>query len=522
MQTCRNQRNPKRNPNLFRSLGIQLVVYTLLLFSTPPFLSAAVFQIPAGDVPGLIAVINASNANGEENTIFLQAGTYTLTKADNGTGFDHSGLPVISSSLTIRGDRAGTTVIERDVNVEGFRLLKVAATGTVTLKGLTLRNGGHSRLQLLDFGGGIYNNGTVTLINCILTHNMAQFSGGIENDIGTVTLINSTLVANDGSSGIGAIENGGMLTLTNSTVANNRGDYVGAIRNGGTVTLINSTVANNRGDFDGGGIVNGGTGTVTLINSTIVANLTEDNRGGGIANSGGPVTLQNTILARNGQIPPGGAPQAGDCFGSITSLGNNVIGDLTGCNIKLQSTDLTGNPGLGAFVDDGSPGNGRVPLLQISQAINAGNDAPCPATDQLGTPRNGRCDIGAVEFYPLINDLVALANVSTNLDSTPVPSGPAGTFRITAEFTNTSTQAIVHPFAEVVELTGGNLLLNADGGAGGVGARVTSSDSVSNPFLPGATDTLEFLIGLEKQESFTFFVNMLGEPQPATPLLSKR
>jgi hypothetical protein len=494
-----------------------------LIFSTPPILSAAVFQIPAGDVPGLIAAINTANANGEENTIFLQAGTYSLTKADNGTGFDHTGLPVISSRLTIRGDRAGTTVIERDVNVEGFRLLKVAATGTVTLKGLTLRNGGHSRLQLLDFGGGIYNTGTVTLINCILSHNMAQFSGGIDNDTGTVTLINSTLVANDGNSGTGAIDNGGMLTLTNSTVANNRGDYVGGIRNGGTVTLTNSTVANNRGDFDGGGIVNGGTGTVTFINSTIVANLTEDNRGGGIANSGGPVTLQNTILARNGQIPPGGAPQDGDCFGSITSLGNNLIGAPTGCNISLVPTDLTGDhPGIPAYLDDGAPGHGRYPLVATSPAINAGNDAACPPTDQLGTPRNGPCDIGAVEFYPIVNDLVALANVSTNWDSTPVPGGPAGTFRITAEFTNTSNQAIVHPFAEVVELTGGNLLLNADGGAGGVGARVTSSDSVSNPFLPRATDTLEFLIGLQKQEPFTFFVNMLGEPRTSNQSVSMR
>ena len=36
MQTCRNQRNPKRSPKLFRSLGIQLLVYVLLILSTPP------------------------------------------------------------------------------------------------------------------------------------------------------------------------------------------------------------------------------------------------------------------------------------------------------------------------------------------------------------------------------------------------------------------------------------------------------------------------------------------------------
>ena len=149
-----------------------------------------------------------------------------------------------------------------------------------------------------------------------------------------------------------------------------------------------------------------------------------------------------------------------------------------------------------------------------SQAINAGNDAACPSTDQLGTPRNGPCDIGAVEFYPVVNDLVALANTTTAFDPTPVPGGPAGTFRITAEFTDTSNQAIGHHFAEVVELTGGNLLLNADGGAGGVGARVTLSENTSRPFVPGATETFEFIIGMQKQDPFTFSVNMLGDRLP--------
>jgi hypothetical protein len=91
-------------------------------------------------------------------------------------------------------------------------------------------------------------------------------------------------------------------------------------------------------------------------------------------------------------------------------------------------------------------------LLPGSPAIDGGNDTACPATDQLETPRRGRCDIGAVEFYPLVNDLVALANVKTDFDSTPVPNGLAGRFRITAEFTNTGTQTIDHRFAEVVEL----------------------------------------------------------------------
>src|SRR5215813_937900 len=74
------------------------------------------------------------------------------------------------------------------------------------------------------------------------------------------------------------------------------------------------------------------------------------------------------------------------------------IGDPTGCIITLQPHDLTGDPGLATFTDNGRPGNGHFPLLPTSQAIDAGSDAVCPRRDQLGQRRIGRCDIGAIRF----------------------------------------------------------------------------------------------------------------------------
>jgi hypothetical protein len=102
--------------------------------------------------------------------------------------------------------------------------------------------------------------------------------------------------------------------------------------------------------------------------------------------------LQNTILALNS------SSFAPDCSGLVTSLGNNLIGDTTNCSITLRPGDLTGDPGLDAFTDDGTPGNGHYPLLATSQAIDAGNDAVCPNRDQLGEKRHHPCDIGAIEF----------------------------------------------------------------------------------------------------------------------------
>jgi hypothetical protein len=293
----------------------------------------------------------------------------------------------------------------------------------------------------------------------------------------------------------------------------------GGIQNSGTLNLISSTVSRNIGDNAGvAGIRN--SGTAIILNSTISQNgfFSSIGRGiGGLLNTG-QVKLQNTILAGNVCSSIFCEPPV-DC-NAVTSLGHNIIGDPTGCTITFQPSDLTGDPGLAAFMDDGAPGHGRFPLLPSSPAINTGNDAACPPTDQLRTPRNGPCDIGAVEFYLIVNDLVALGNLNTAFDPRPVPGGPAGSFLITAQFTNTSNHAIIHPFVEVVELSGGNLLLNADGGAGGVGARVTLPNNASTTMELGASSIVEFLVGLQTREPFTFLVNVLGEARTSNTSVS--
>jgi hypothetical protein len=84
--------------------------------------------------------------------------------------------------------------------------------------------------------------------------------------------------------------------------------------------------------------------------------------------------------------------------GDIISLGNNLIGDPTACDIDLLESDVTGDAGLGVFTDNGNAGNGHIPLLASSRAINHGDESSCPKRDQLGNKRKKPCDIGAVEF----------------------------------------------------------------------------------------------------------------------------
>jgi hypothetical protein len=72
-----------------------------------------------------------------------------------------------------------------------------------------------------------------------------------------------------------------------------------------------------------------------------------------------------------------------------------------------------------SFLDTGRPGGKYLRLRPDSRAIDAGNAAACPATDQQGLARpvDGAgtgiraCDTGSTEFYPVVNE--------ANEESTP-------------------------------------------------------------------------------------------------------
>ena len=95
---------------------------------------------------------------------------------------------------------------------------------------------------------------------------------------------------------------------------------------------------------------------------------------------------------------------------------------------------------------------------------------------------------------------------------TPVPGGPAGTFTIQASFTNTSATPIDTPQFVVKQLSGGNQLLDADLPPGTVGARLTGDAGGDGILSPGESLTASFVIGLQKAQGFTFFVDLLGVP----------
>jgi hypothetical protein len=98
------------HPWQWRAMGSVSIAAALVLLQPS---QAAEFTCASGDVACLIMAIREANANGEANTITLEAGTYPLTTVDNNTD-GSNGLPSIASPLTLQGAGAAATVIERE------------------------------------------------------------------------------------------------------------------------------------------------------------------------------------------------------------------------------------------------------------------------------------------------------------------------------------------------------------------------------------------------------------------------
>jgi hypothetical protein len=225
---------------------------------------------------------------------------------------------------------------------------------------------------------------------------------------------------------------GASLAIAGSTFAFNRaGPAAGAAGARGaavaasfgtTASVVNSTFSANlapapAGTSDGGGALWLAGGSATIVNATIADNtIGPQGSGGGImrAPSGGPVTIRNTILAGN---TAGGGPS--DCGGgTVTTGGHNLEGGITcGFATELQGSD----PLLGPLADNGGPTATRMPGA-ASHAIDGGDPATCPATDQRGVarPQGAACDIGAVEA-PAAAVAVATAPGRPVVKATPEP-----------------------------------------------------------------------------------------------------
>ena len=149
------------------------------------------------------------------------------------------------------------------------------------------------------------------------------------------------------------------MTITNSTIVEIAADSF-------RCNLPFATLA--IGEPHGAGGIHNFGGRLKVQNSTVARNFLSAGdifRTVGIINqAGGTVELQNTIIALNNN-----GYRAADCAGVLISVGNNLIGDTSDCDVVPLASDFTGDLGLGVFTDTGKPEKGHIPRLSTSQAI---------------------------------------------------------------------------------------------------------------------------------------------------------
>jgi len=377
------------------------------------------------------------------DTIEVAAGTY------------HEHDIEVYKQLTINGTGA-STIVDADASGRAFY-----NGSTVLISNMRLQNGQTtSGPNFAGSGGAVFNAGTLTLQNVDMVDNHAATGGGAVFNLNTITLNQVEIFSNTAASAGGGVYgiNNSVITITESTIAHNLSEGGssggGGVHNFGISLLIeDSAIYHNQANYFGGGLyifLSGqavlnrvtlfgnqgndaaglyiGQGMVTATNVTI-SNNTASNNYGGIYLTGAATSLflQNSTIAQNNRTNTVGTGFNGIATGnnataflvnsilannqnkncsnstSLTSLGYNLSSDFS-CGLS-QTGDLQGtDPLLGPLAENGGWDQTHS-LLPGSPAIDAGDDAQCPATDARGINRpfdgdgdgNAVCDIGAVE-----------------------------------------------------------------------------------------------------------------------------
>jgi hypothetical protein len=282
--------------------------------------------------------------------------------------------------------------------------------------------------------GGIVNEGTLTIRDCVITGHQSErgppWRGGGVFNAGDMTIINSTVSKNWHDDG----EGGGIYNACDATLR-----------------LVNSTVSKNTAGGDGTGEYGGGiynAGELTIINSTVSENLTGDGTGfgetfgGGIANAGWMSLTNSTVFGNSADSASAismGAISCADPYDPYAEIANTLIdGDCgyigdgsnltwisNGYNIESpgdtcgfdQATDqldvtaaelnlgpLQNNGGLTETHALGLLPTPSVAIDHIPAADCVDADGGLLTDDQRGEPRpetgGSMCDVGAFEVQP--------------------------------------------------------------------------------------------------------------------------
>ncbi len=310
----------------------------------------------------------------------------------------------ISKDITLRGPGRDMLILDGG---SSSGVIQVGGADAV-IAGLTLRHGRNFGLRNLGRavlrdcavtgnvgGGGLENQGNLTISECVFQDNRSSVDGGgIYNAPGaTLSVERSTFRGNFARFG-GGIYNSGSVLIEGSTFVGNRRDHnrgAGALYNDGIAVLNNSTVVDN----EVGAVLN--FSQLTITSSTIVGNGPFNVAALAVANFD-RVTISRSILldtCRN-DAPSATITSGGDniAFAELPHLENPCVPLDEALNDRVVDDSFPFPP----LADNGGPTLTYKPPVG-SLAIDGVEINSCTGVDQRGMirPIGPRCDIGAVE-----------------------------------------------------------------------------------------------------------------------------
>ena len=420
-----------------------------------------VFECGGGALFNRFGVVNATNCAFLENSVTAEgAGSYSSPIPLVGGAILNSSGVVTLDSCVFNGNSAGgaggalynkgTAVASRCNFLQNSAYSAGIMTGTFNLAGAGTS---HS-------GGAIYNSGSLLIDGSSFIDNSTTGSAGAEGPVGDLAGPGEESLGGGwgGTGAGGAVCNSGSLVVQNSLFVGNAasggaggsgavGSYQGdlgqtrwgagigglggdgaggALYNYGTASLLNSTIVSNvgsggsggNGGGDGGcggsgcGGIYGMSGHLWITNCTIALNSAFRGSGGAGGQGGSPGQPGVTGMAAGGLQMSGGmvvntilasnAPGGNYSGPSSTDAGHNISSDDSCAFTNAGSLNNT-DPMLGPLADNGGP-TWTMALLPGSPAIDAGDDAAAPPTDQRGfrRPFGAGVDIGAYEYGSVV------------------------------------------------------------------------------------------------------------------------
>ncbi len=357
-------------------------------------------------------IFTQNNAGGVGGGVNSESGLLIVTESaftGNTGGAAAGGLFINSGTFTV----SNSSFTSNNADTGGGLFVSADAAGTVSASTFSANTGNSA---------GLHNSGALTVTDSLLANNVVNASaggGGMGNSFGTLTVINTTIRDNTAGEGGGINNFRGTVHLSGSALIGNTG---GGLNTNAFSSPVNVFITNTTfsGNTVNGGISNVNLSVISLNNVTLTGNSRSAGFGsGGITNSG-TFSLRNSIVAGNSTA--GGA--APDCFGNLTSLGHNLIGNVSDCGFSATGGDLTGfgaaaiDPKLVALQNNG--GSTQTHALRAdSPALEAGDNVSCAPTDQRGQPRplgvgaSPVCDMGSFER--------GVANMALSMQDTPDP-----------------------------------------------------------------------------------------------------